>query len=322
VADFTEVLKPPGEQRLIEAAYYRGQLHLERGHRQEALADFDLVVKENPSFAPVYLSRAQVQFLQGDDNRGLDDLTTYLDLARPTPLDPKGGEVFALRGRLLRHIVSTLPRADAAAKLAIARTQLEQAIHKGFRSAEVYDDLGSVLQLLGACDRALAAYGQALAGAPQDHKNLQVRAHNKRGWIYAQDLQPPQYDKARNDFAETVRLDSKNAEAHTGLGYVWARQKRRIEAQHEADRALLWGGGDYLVLHNAACIYAELSRMDKGQAGEHQDMAMDLLRQAVELWRPDAAGPTNEIDLIRKEPSFEPLKGRADFKKLVAEKRP
>ena len=120
VADFTEVLKSPADQRLIEAAYYRGQLQLERGHPQEALADFDLVANENPSFAPVYLSRAQVQFQRGDDNRGLDDLTTYLDLARPKPLDPKGAEVFALRGRLLRHIVPSLPRADAAGQ-AVAR---------------------------------------------------------------------------------------------------------------------------------------------------------------------------------------------------------
>ena len=173
---------------------------------------------------------------------------------------------------------------------------------------------------LGAWDKALAAYGQALAGPPQDLKDLRVKVHNKRGWIYAQDIHPPQYDKARDDFAETVRLDSKNAEAHTGLGYVLARQKRRIEAQHEADRALLWGGGDYLVLHNAACIYAELSRLDKGQAGELQDMAMDLLRQAVELCRRDAASPTSEIVLIRREPSFEPLKGRSDFNELVVGK--
>ena len=158
--------------------------------------------------------------------------------------------------------------------------------------------------------------------APQDLKDLRARVHNKRGWIYAQNLHPPQFDKARDDFAETVRLDSKNAEAHTGLGYVLARQNRRIEAHHEADRALLWGGRDYLVLHNAACIYAELSRLDKGQAGELQDMAMDLLRQAVALWRRGTAGPANEIDLIRNEPSFEPLKGRSDFIKLVAQKRP
>ena len=61
--------------------------------------------------------------------------------------------------------------------------------------------------------------------------------------------------------------------------------------------ALLNGPGDYLVLHNLACIYAELSRTDRGQAEQHQDAAMALIGRAVEVWRRGGTGP-NEIALI------------------------
>src|SRR5262249_5055629 len=50
VADFEAVLAPPDDQRLVEAAYYRGQLYLERGETQKALDDFDRVVAASPGF--------------------------------------------------------------------------------------------------------------------------------------------------------------------------------------------------------------------------------------------------------------------------------
>jgi tetratricopeptide (TPR) repeat protein len=315
-ADFTRVLEPPEQLRLIEAAYYRGQLHLERGQQREALQDFDLVAREDPGFRPVYLSRAQVHFLLGDDNRGLADLTTFLDLAAPKPLDPKDPKVFALRGRLLRHLVPgwRLPPADSPSKLELARSQLDGAVKRGDQSAEVLDDLGSVLEFLGRPEEARAWYGQALAAAPPD---LKVKILMKRAWLQAQSLAPPDYDGAREDFAVVLRLDPGNADAHAGLAYLGACQRKPLDAQREAAEALLHGGGDYLVLHNLACAYAELSRTG-GQTKEHQDVAVDLLRRAVELWRRGGAG-LDERELIRQdEKAFKPLEARPDFRKLRA----
>jgi serine/threonine protein kinase/Tfp pilus assembly protein PilF len=314
--DFGKVLEPPEHQRLIEAAYYRGQLHLERGRRPEAMADFDRVVQENPGFRPVYLSRAQVHFLQGDDIRGLADLTKFLDLARPKPLDPKSAEVLALRGRLLRHLVPKwgLAPTEERAKLQLAQTELSKAIQLGGRGADLFDDLGSVLELQGEPEKAIPIYEQAMkTAAPR----LKVKVLLQRGWVYAQSLNPPRPDKARDDFTEVLRLDPGNAYAHTGLGYLWACRQRPAEAQREAAQAMLHGAGDIPILHNVACIYAELSRIDKGQANQHADMAMTLIHRAVELWRRGGAGQ-DEMALIRAEPSFKPLRTREDFRKLLA----
>jgi hypothetical protein len=99
---------------------------------------------------------------------------------------------------------------------------------------------------------------------------------------------------------------------------VQACLKAREEARSEADLALLHGGGDYLVLHNAACLYGELSRADDGRVTEHQDLALATFQRAVELWRRDRAGP-NEINQIKGEKKSlpKPLIERAEFKQLL-----
>jgi tetratricopeptide (TPR) repeat protein/tRNA A-37 threonylcarbamoyl transferase component Bud32 len=318
--DFAQVLEPPDDRRLIEAAYYRGQLRLRRKEYPEALKDFDLVVKENPSFRPAYLSRAQVHYLRGDDARGLADLTTFLDLARAKPFDPKDPQLLARRGHLLAELVPRwgLEPADYVSRMRLARDELEAARRQGHRSADLLDDLGSVAQKLQAWDEACAAYEQALRAAPP---SLAVKVRTKRGWIYAQFLRSPQYDRARDDFSEAIRLDPAHADAHAGLGYVQALRQLPAEAQREAAQALWQGGDDYLLLHNVACIYAVLSQVDKGQAKQHQDLAMHLLRRAVESCRRTAEGEA-EVQYIRSDPALRVLSSHPDYKKLVAARRP
>jgi tetratricopeptide (TPR) repeat protein/tRNA A-37 threonylcarbamoyl transferase component Bud32 len=317
VADFDKALEGPEEKRLLEAAYYRGQLRLERGALEEARHDFDLVVKENPTFRAVYLSRAQVQFLRGDVEAGLADLRTFLEQARAAPLPPGGPEVFALRGRLLRRLVLGWGLAPAATRtqLASARAQLEKAVELGGQAPELLDDLGAVLEWLGEPEKALPLYERALRTA---RPGLKVKLLVRRGQIYSQSVRPPQYDRAREDYAAALHLDPGNAEAHAALGYLHALQGTPGDAQREAAAALLHGGGDYLILHWVACIYAELSRAESEPAARQrqQDLALGLVRQALVLWRRGGRGP-NELALIREEEAFRPLHGRPDFRQLL-----
>jgi tetratricopeptide (TPR) repeat protein len=292
-------------------------LHLRRKEFPEALKQFDALVKESEGFRPVYLLRAQVHFLRGaGSSQGLTDLTRFLDLERTTPYDPKDPQLLARRGHLLCQLVPKweLARADKVAGLRLARDELEAARRLGHRPADLFDDLGSVAQRLGAWGEACAAYEEALRTAPPA---LAVKVHTKRGWIYAQSLEPPQYGKARDDFAAALRLDPKHADAHAGLGYVRALEGAPGEAQRAAALALWHGGDDYLILHNVACVYAELSGVERGQARQHQDMAIGLLERAVELCR--RAGDGDRVAWnIRGDSSLRVLSPRAGFKKLVA----
>ena len=192
--------------------------------------------------------------------------------------------------------------------LEVALAELFQAVQKGGTDAGLYDDLGAVLEHAGRLDQAIVAYSRGIASAP-DLAKLRI----KRGWAWEQ---LNQHEKASADFAAAARVAPEDAEAHTGLGYVQAVRKLPREAQREADLSLLHGGDDYLVLHNVACIYAALSQTDTAQAAAYQDVAMALLRRAVKLWKKSSTGP-NELELIKAEPAFGPIRGRKDFQDLL-----
>jgi Flp pilus assembly protein TadD len=192
--------------------------------------------------------------------------------------------------------------------LEMAFAELLKAVEMGGKAAGLFDDLGAVLEHAGRLDQAIMAYSRGIALDP-DFAKLRI----KRGWALEQ---LNQHQKASADFAAAVRAAPENAEAHTGLGYVQAVSKLPRDAQREAGLSLLHGSDDYLVLHNVACIYAALSKTDNAQAAAYQDVSIALLRRALKLWKNSAAGP-NELDLIKAEPAFEPIRGRKDFQELL-----
>jgi tetratricopeptide (TPR) repeat protein len=306
LADFEAVLQPPKEMRLIEAAYYRGQLYLQLGEVQKALDDFDQVVAQEPGFAPVYPPRARIHVAKGEKAAALADLDAYL---AGRPADEKDGDAHGRRGRLLRAMYAELPvdqRANPSAQ-ALAALTVEE-LSRSTPTAEVLEDLGAMLELSGRTKEAIVAYSKGLAVASKP-----LTLHLKRGWAYEQ---VEDHDKARADFAAGADIDPDNAEAHSGLGYVDALRKLPAEAQREADLALLRGANDYLILHNVACIYAALSQTGGRQTPAQQEAAIALLRRAVELWKSRKSGPS-EIDLIKGEPAFKSLEGLTDFQKLI-----
>jgi len=320
LADYNAVLKEPDDQRLVEAFYYRGLLWLQRGDKekgdqQKALEDFDRVIAEKPDFRAAYRLRALIRLAEGkDDRKGLDDINAFL--AAGGPWDRDSGTAHALVGSEVHKMIDELqeigrqwPEGTRQRLLMLAADELRQGIEKGGGSAAVSADYGSVLENLGKVADAVQAYSKGLEAAPKDVKLLV-----KRGWAYDALRQA---DKAGDDFEAAAHIEPKNAEAHTGLGYIEARRKQHAEARREANLALLHGAGDYLILHNVACIYAALSRTDVVREAEYQDLAIDQLRQAVALRKRGGKGP-DEIRLIEREPAFpRALRDRPEFLDLL-----
>jgi tetratricopeptide (TPR) repeat protein len=321
LADFDAVLQPPDDKRLIEAAYYRGEIYLQRGEVEKALADFDLVVKERPDLRHVYTDRAQIFLARGQEARALEDINTYLSLGGPS--DPKSGVGHAQRGRLLRFL--KMAPALQKQRVALAVADLDEAVRLGVRSAELFGDLGAMLEQderLEGEDRlkkAVAAYSKGLELKPKD-----VLLLNKRGWAWDG---LGQSARAQADFQAALRQEPGNAEAHAGLGYLRAAAKQSAGALQEADLALLHAPDlppvdRYQVLHNVACIHAKLAQADPRQATAHQDVAIALLRRAIDIWRKAGSGPS-EIQLIEEEPAFPPeLRERPEFSALLRTEEP
>ncbi len=245
--------------------------------------------------------------------QGLDDLNAYL--GKDKTFDAQSREAYAKRGRLLRliaadlELVKEVPPAIRKSTLLLAAAELQKSIQLGAQSAAVYDDFGAVLEQLGKNKGASEAYSKGLELAPKDVKLLV-----KRGWVYAQ---LRQYEKAHEDFATAIAAQPDHAEAHAGLGYAQACRKSRAEALRQANLAVLRGGGDYLILHNVACIYGELAEVDPSRTKEYEDLALDQLQRAVELWARDRS-TLNEIHLIKGESAFhKSLRARPEFRKLL-----
>ena len=114
VADFEAVLAPPDDKRLVEAAYYRGQLHLERGEVQKALDDFDRVVAASPGL-PVRLPRPAPHLPLERRRPSRPGRSRHLHLARPQDRPRRLGSPRPARPPAPVPLLRNCPRRSARA---------------------------------------------------------------------------------------------------------------------------------------------------------------------------------------------------------------
>ncbi len=103
LAEFEAVLQPPNDRRLIEAAYYRGQIYLDRGRDADAIREFDRALSERPEFRPALHARAQARLVAGDWTRGEGDFLLPCRWRKRARCSIwRAAEAWRLRGRFFR----------------------------------------------------------------------------------------------------------------------------------------------------------------------------------------------------------------------------
>jgi tRNA A-37 threonylcarbamoyl transferase component Bud32/predicted Zn-dependent protease len=313
LADLDAVLAAPPGKRLIEAAYYRALISLRHERWDDALSELDLVAAEKPDFRPGLRLRAVLHLRTKQEEKALADLTVFLAAGRP--LDPDGAEACEGRGRLLGQLAAGLPQETRPAALKLALEQFRKASDRGAHSADFLADYAVALAAVGDYPGAIEKFTQALALKPDDVKLL-----TQRGGMRINTGDPRQVRLAAADLGAAIRRDATHGEAHALLGYVLAETKDGAAALREAHMASLYGGGDYGVLHNVATVYAALAVGDPARQAEHEDMAIDSLRRAVELWRKAGKSEPSELKWIQDESAFgDHLRRRDEFRAVVAE---
>jgi serine/threonine protein kinase/tetratricopeptide (TPR) repeat protein len=307
LGDYDAAINPPGGTGLIEAGYYRGWLLVDQGKFDLAVADFDRFITARPDFAPAYLLRARTHLMLGREADCLNDLDAAPAIGRRAAETEAAAH--CRRGHALRGAMIDWPGPAATRAAELARRQLMQALPPDQNPAVTLADLGAVCMKLGEVQQAIEWYSKSLDAAPADAKVWMLR-----GEAY---VASRQYAEGAADFAQAVRLEPSNATAHSWLGYIAAMQSEG-DPLREAAQATALGGDDFVVLHNVACIYAQLSRSDGSTSQQDLDLTVAYLQRAVQIWRTRNGGP-NEPQLIRDEPAFHlpSLRARDDFRALL-----
>jgi tetratricopeptide (TPR) repeat protein len=259
-----------------------------------------------------YLFRAQIYLVLGRRRDGIENLNEFF-VGSDRAFDPKSPDAAGRRGRQLRLIANELPPSHGkqqAQILKLARTELLDATRE-MGTAACFADLGRVSEQLGQTDDAIKAYGRALELEPKDLRILSLR-----GWAFVNHPEP-QLDRARADFVAALAIAANDPDSHAGLGYVQASKKVDVEARREAQLAALYGSGDYMMLHNVACVFAKLSDVMPAREKEYHDLAIDYLRRAVELWKRDRTGPNEQTQIQRESAFSASLRKRPEFKELL-----
>jgi serine/threonine protein kinase/Flp pilus assembly protein TadD len=167
------------------------------------------------------------------------------------------------------------------------------------KSLEWYAKAIRILMAVHDQDRRLVVAKQFLRNSHLAraiaYDRLRQYAEAVRDWDRAIELSPPQ---------EQPGLRASRATARINAGQVAEAVAEVAELTKMAD----WNAGQWYAF---ACVYALASGKSPDREQEYADRAMDLLHRAVK------AGWTNAAQMA-KDTDLDPLRGRADFQKLLA----
>src|SRR5262249_53962381 len=147
----------------------------------------------------------------------------------------------------------------------------------------------------------------------------------RRGWAYLV-VDSPRL--ALGDFDAALKIDPADGDAHNGRGTAHVRMGDHRAAVAEARTALRLGKANPRVAYNAARIYAlavpvaaaevgENARMARLLSSQYQDLAVQLVREALEREPPENRAAFWR-DTIQQDPALKAIRRRLKFDELIA----
>ncbi len=201
-----------------------------------------------------------------------------------------------------RQAITTDPK-DSAALYALgvlvadqgqtneAVNAFRQAVAADPKDAKAWSNLGMLLRELGQTNAAEDAFRQAVAADPKDA----VAWYNLGGLYRIHE----HYDEARNALEQALLYRPDWASDHAGLGAVYLKLGRPVDAAREINEAQRLCDNDSL--YNRACISALCNDLEA---------AFSLLKQALS----NHEVPT---DWVCQDPDWDDLREHPEFKKII-----
>jgi tetratricopeptide (TPR) repeat protein len=182
--------------------------------------------------------------------------------------------------------------------------------------AGIYCNFGHQLKSSGRQGESLNCYGKAIqilnALFEQDHKRLVVKQYLRnsylgRAWAFNN---LGRFDESVKDWDRVIELSSAQEQpgfrATRANSLVLSGQIAKAVAEVNELTKLKWSASSW---YGFACAYALASDKISDQKQKLGDRAMEMLAKAVSAGYKDA-------DSMAKDASLDPIRGRADFKKL------
>jgi tetratricopeptide (TPR) repeat protein len=245
-----------------------GGLLLHHGREDEALADFQEVVRMRPGDEIARNNLGSALLQQGRVDEAVAQFEKGLATASNSPvLRDNLGASLARKGEL-----------DAAV------AQYRAAVNAQPDYARAHRDLGEALSQQGRSDEAIAHLQKALELQPD-----LAEAHYNLGSLL---WQRGRVEEAISHLRQAVQLQPANASAHNNLGGILLRQGNLAEARTEFERALSLKP-DYAMAHNnLGSVLLREGQVDEAVAHFRKALAgrpdsaevRENLRQAAWVW--------------------------------------
>jgi tetratricopeptide (TPR) repeat protein len=248
--------------QLIGWAYNRrGEVLVDQGQNDQALADFEKSLEYDKTRWKAYHNRAVSRAMAGDDEQALADFNKTIELR------PNYANAYFNRGELLYD----------QGRFQDAIEDYSRVIRLTPRDSEAYNSRGHAWYKLGNYDRALADYSRAIQIDPEN-----AAAYVNRGDAWG-DL--GQFGRAASDYRNAMRIDPNLGRAYQSAAWLMAtcpepRYRNAEFALSSAKKAIELDGENYRYLDTLAAAQAN--------AGDFES-AKTTLAKAIESAPPETA---------------------------------
>lgn len=305
---------------LTGAFYSLGLVHLRQQNYQQAIAQFEIVIRRNPTHVPTLVNLAIVHFQEGQYESAIEQArkVTQLDANNATAYEVLGSAYLRLNKiqeaqEAMDALAALKPDAPSLSinramayyrngEYAKAIEEATKAIEAGQKNAFVYNILGK--SYLGANDveQAERALKQAL-----ELDNTFNPAHLALGDLY---VKQQQFELAEAEVNAILAQDPNSPEAHVLLGLIAMNRKQFEQAKVEFEKALAQRS-DYGEAHyQLGVALRSLNQTDEAIASLERavELLPDHLPSLVNLtlWTFDARDFTKALEYGQQAISIDP----------------
>jgi tetratricopeptide (TPR) repeat protein len=256
----------------------RARVHLARGDRVAATADFDEAIRLAPD-GTTFIARGSTWHARGDFDRAIKDFGDALRL------EPENAIAFNNRGAAR----------EARGDLDPAIKDFDEALRLDPKLAIAFNARGVLRSRKGDHDGALRDLDAALGLDPG-----LAPAYAHRGRVLSA---KGQFDRAIDDFDQALRFDSKQVAVLASRGEAWKAKNDADRAISDFDKALRLDPGNIGLLTSRGDVLQEKSEFDR--AIKDYDEALRLDPRRVEALASRGAARREKGDYDRAIKDFD-----------------